>query len=97
MHAEGKKEDSEKKALFRSWMRAALTRYMAVVSPEVFMDVYAMNLYLHAELCAELGKKRRAKRNYKKAMRVYQRLEAKHPGVYESDIKEIQEYLSEMA
>ena len=82
-------EESTHKALFRSWMRAALTRYMALVSPEDFMDVYAMNLYLHAELCTELGKKRRAKRNYKKALRVYQRLEKKHPGEYESDIEEI--------
>lgn len=91
------KEESTHKALFRTWMTAFLTHFMALVAPEVFMDVYAMNLYLHAELCAELGKKRRAKRNYKKALRVYQRLEKKYPGEHESDIKEIQEYLSEMA
>ena len=91
------KDESTHKALFRSWMRAALTRYMALVAPEVFMDVYAMNLYLHAELCAEFGKKRRAKRNYKKALRVYQRLEKKYHGEYVSDIKEIQGYLSRMA
>ena len=78
------------------WFVAVQLRIKAKLAPDEYLDSLAMHLSLYAETCLELNKRKKAIKLYNQSLRAFERMDARHPGLYAENVKEIKEELAKI-
>lgn len=86
----------DKFTLMYMWFVAVQLRIKAKLAPDEYLDSLAMHLSLYAETCLELNKRKKAIKLYNQSLRAFERMDARHPGLYAENVKEIKEELAKI-